>query len=68
MNDILRIACLRIALQRAFLGRAILIFTLLKNIDIDINIDMIIFENIDIDINIDKAILKISISILISIW
>ena len=24
MNDILRIACLRIALQRAFLGRAIL--------------------------------------------
>ena len=27
MNDILRIARLRIALQRAFLGRAILIFT-----------------------------------------
>ena len=28
----------------------------MKNIDIDINIDMVIFENIDIDI--DKAILK----------
>ena len=28
MNDILRIARLKIALQRAFLGRAILIFTL----------------------------------------
>ena len=27
MNDILRIARLKIALQRAFLGRAILIFT-----------------------------------------
>ena len=27
MNDVLRIACLKIALQRAFLGRAILIFT-----------------------------------------
>ena len=27
MNDKLRIACLRIALQRAFLGRAILLFT-----------------------------------------
>ena len=40
------------------------ISTLLKNIDIDINIDMVIFENIDIDI--DKAIPKISISI--SIW
>ena len=45
--------------------------TLLKNIDIDINIDMVIFENIDIDIDkailknidIDKAIPKISISI-----
>ena len=49
------------------------ILTLLKNIDIDI--DMVIFENIDIDIDkailenidieidIDKAILKISISI-----
>ena len=36
------------------------------HIDIDINIDMVIFENIDIDI--DKAIPKISISILISIW
>ena len=47
-----------------------------KNIDIDINIDMVIFENIDIDkailknidIDIDKAIPKISISISISIW
>ena len=28
MNDILRIARLKIALQRAFLGRAILIFTI----------------------------------------
>ena len=27
MNDVLRIARLKIALQRAFLGRAILIFT-----------------------------------------
>ena len=27
MNDVLRIACLKIALQRAFLRRAILIFT-----------------------------------------
>ena len=45
----------------------------MKNIDIDINIDMVIFENIDIDkailknididIDIDKAIPKISISI-----
>ena len=32
------------------------ISTPLKNIDIDINIDMVIFENIDIDI--DKAILE----------
>ena len=39
-----------------------------ENIDIDINIDMVIFENIDIDIDIDKAIPKISISISISIW
>ena len=30
MNDILRIARLKIALQRAFLGRAILIFTVLN--------------------------------------
>ena len=29
MNDVLRIARLKIALQRAFLGRAILIFTVL---------------------------------------
>ena len=47
----------------------------MTNIDIDINIDMVIFENIDIaidkailknidiDIDIDKAIPKISISI-----
>ena len=28
MNDVLRIARLKIALQRAFLGRAILIFTM----------------------------------------
>ena len=34
MNDILRIARLKIALQRAFLGRAILIFT---NMNISIN-------------------------------
>ena len=51
------------------------ISTLLKNIDIDTDIDMVIFENIDIDIDkaylenidieidIDKAILKILISI-----
>ena len=33
MNDVLRIAHLKIALQRAFLGRAILIFTsLMMNI------------------------------------
>ena len=31
MNDVLRIARLKIALQRAFLGRAILIFTALNN-------------------------------------
>ena len=31
--------------------------TLLKNIDIDIDIDMVIFENIDIDSDIDKEIL-----------
>ena len=30
----------------------------MKNIDIDIDIDMAIFENIDIDIDIDKAILQ----------
>ena len=44
----------------------------MKNIDIDINIDMVIFENIDIDIDkailknidIDKAIPKIDIDIL----
>ena len=30
MNDVLRIARLKIALQRAFLGRAILIFTLFR--------------------------------------
>ena len=30
MNDVLRIARLKIALQRAFLGRAILIFTSFK--------------------------------------
>ena len=30
----------------------------MKNIDINIDIDMVIFENIDIDIDIDKAILK----------
>ena len=34
------------------------ISTLLKNIDIDIDIDMVILENIDIDIDIDKAILQ----------
>ena len=30
MNDVLRIARLKIALQRAFLGRAILIFTFIS--------------------------------------
>merc|ERR1711928_23844 len=44
------------------------ISTLLKNIDIDIDIDKAILKNIDIDIDIDKAIPKISISISISIW
>merc|ERR1712239_56961 len=34
------------------------ISTLLKNIDIDIDIDMENLENIDIDIDIDKAILQ----------
>merc|ERR1712062_337964 len=43
------------------------ISTLLKNIDIDIDIDMAILKNIDIDIDIDKVIPKISISISISI-
>ena len=35
MNDVLRIARLKIALQRAFLGRAILIFT---ELIIDVNL------------------------------
>ena len=38
-----------------------------ENIDIDIDIDKAILENIEIEIDIDKAILKILISISISI-
>ena len=64
--------CLAYVVARLNLGLALFVInrydisivdisTLLKNIDIDINIDMVIFENIDIDI--DKAIPKISISI-----
>ena len=37
MNDVLRIARLKIALQRAFLGRAILIFTIHLTQDENVN-------------------------------
>ena len=48
MNDVLRIARLKIALQRAFLGRAILIFT-----DDDIGINVEFDNDVGVDVDVD---------------